>query len=275
MQPWLETLGVLLLAVGGAVGGYWLGRRPAPWWLAGYVTPLLIIISIGCARHFPRLELVPPFEWFMRGRVEFALTPLLGSMILATLLPRIPRARDKGAVILLMVLATLFAGLPVFLGPALNRAYLLSLETNIAEDGVCRQSNDYSCGPAAAVTALRALGLPAEEGEIAILAHTSRFMGTETDILAEALQKRYGPEGVTARYRHFNSVKDLKGPFITIARIKFGLLLDHYITVIGVSDDTLLVADPLSGLQEMTHAEFSSQWRFTGVTLSRKTKPIE
>jgi hypothetical protein len=53
-------------------------------------------------------------------------------------------------------------------------------------DGVCRQSSHYTCGPASAVTVLRKLGLPAEEGEIAILSHTSALTGTEPDVLAKA-----------------------------------------------------------------------------------------
>jgi hypothetical protein len=51
-----------------------------------------------------------------------------------------------------------------FLAPAFNRGYLAGLKTRIDADGVCRQSSEYTCGPAAAVTALRKLGLPAEEG---------------------------------------------------------------------------------------------------------------
>lgn len=70
----------------------------------------------------------------------------------------------------------------------------------------CLQSNDYNCGPAAAVTALRKLGLPAEEGEIAILAHTSSATGTPPDVLARALQDRYEKEGLASHYRIFHRV---------------------------------------------------------------------
>ena len=51
------------------------------------------------------------------------------------------------------------------------------------------QSNGYNCGPAAAVTALRRLGLPAEEGELAILAHTSSAAGTSCDTLCTAIER--------------------------------------------------------------------------------------
>lgn len=271
MMPWLESLGVLLLAAFGVAGGLWFSRRPSPYWLAGYLVPLLLIIGIGASRHYPYLELRPPFLWIMHGRIEFALTPLLGCMILSTLLSRIPKQRDKVAVSIMMFLATISVALPVFLGPALSRSYHQSLPNQYHNDGVCKQSSDYSCGPAAAVTALRRFGISAEEGKIAIMAHTSRFMGTETDILADALQRHFGSQGITAEYRHFKSIDDLSEPEVTIARVKYGFLLDHYVTVLEVREHDLLIADPLTGLKEISHEGFRKQWRFTGVALSRKT----
>src|SRR5215471_20022654 len=94
-----------------------------------------------------------------------------------------------------------------FLAPAFNRGYLSRLETRVDANGVCRQSNDYTCAPAAAVTALRKLGLPAEEGELAILAHTSSLTGTEPDVLASELQKRYGAQNLLAQYRAFHDLE--------------------------------------------------------------------
>jgi predicted double-glycine peptidase len=69
----------------------------------------------------------------------------------------------------------------------------------------CRQSTDYTCGPAAAVTALRKLGFPAEEGQIAIVSYTSATTGTPPDILAEALRKYYGKDGLIVEYRPFKN----------------------------------------------------------------------
>ncbi len=90
-----------------------------------------------------------------------------------------------------------------FLAPAFNRNQLATLQTRINGEGICLQNTDYTCGPAAAVTALRKLGLPAEEGRIAIASCTSSETGTPADILAETLQAEYGKDGLTAQYRTF------------------------------------------------------------------------
>lgn len=270
MNPWFESAGVVGLALIGAALGLACHKLKPPWWLAGYFIPLLFILVIGLPRYVLKLELIPPFSILVAGRMEFAMASLLGPMILFTLLPRLPKRRDRFALILFVVLMVCLVVLPVFLAPAFNRSYLKSLVTHFDADGVCRQSNDYLCGPAAAVTALRMLGVEAEEGEIALLAHTTRFSGTETDILAEVLQRRYASLGLKATYRHFHSIDDMVGAFITIARMKYGVLVDHYVTVVKITADEVRVADPWTGLQTWKRETFTEDWRYTGVVLERK-----
>jgi len=141
------------------------------------------------------------------------------------------------------------------------------LETIIDSDGVCRQGTDYTCGPAAAVTALRRLGISAEEAELAILAHTSRIAGTPPDILADTLRRRYQAEGLQCEYRHFDSVSELRQPGCTIAVIKFGFLVDHYVTVLDVTDTSVIVGDPLVGRNSYPFDRFEKIWRHSGVVL--------
>ena len=266
---WLETAGVLLLSLLGLGAGLWFSRLPRRWWMLGYFLPLVVIAAMGMAARWPYLEMVPPFAWLMAGRAEFALTALLVTMIFSTLLSRIPRRRERIALGIFMGLAVLTIALPPFAAPIFNRDYLRSLETQYDVDGVCRQSNDYTCGPAAAVTALKALGVRGEEGDIAISARTTRLTGTEPDVLAAALRERFGDEGIAATYRHFETVEELRGDFVTIARIKYNFMLDHYITVLRVTERDLLAADPMSGLQWLTHEEFAERWRKCGVVLER------
>ncbi|HEX5221540.1 MAG TPA: cysteine peptidase family C39 domain-containing protein [Verrucomicrobiae bacterium] len=156
-----------------------------------------------------------------------------------------------------------------FLAPAFNYSHLAGLKTRFDADGICLQSNDYNCGPAAAVTALRKLGLPAEEGELAILAHTSSATGTPPDILARALQAHYAMEGLVSDYRVFRSVDELRDGGLTLAVIKYGFWLDHYVTVLNVTDQEVVVGDPSHGLRTFTHQEFQDKWRFEGVVLKR------
>jgi predicted double-glycine peptidase len=143
------------------------------------------------------------------------------------------------------------------------------LTTKFDNDGICRQSNDYNCGPAAAVTALRKLGFSAEEGELAIEAHTSSATGTPPDILARTLQLRYGNLGLSSEFRVFHNLAELKAAGLTLAVIKYNFWVDHYVTILEVRDAEILVGDPFHGLRTFTRDEFEKKWRFVGVVLKR------
>ena len=182
MNPWIETLGVTLLAVAGALLGRRSSRLPKPYWALGYFLPLCFVLGYALVGHIPSLGMIPPMSWVLTGRNKFALFGFIATMLLTTPLSRLPRRRDRIVVIVLELAVVCQMSVWPFLAPAFNRGYLSRLQTRVDADGVCHQSNDYTCGPAAAVTALRKLGFPAEEGEIAILAHTSTAIGTDPDV---------------------------------------------------------------------------------------------
>src|SRR5512139_614535 len=123
-MAWLETVGVLALALAGVALGWSCARLRKPWWLVAYLVPLLLIALIGASRRYPRLELWPPCSWLMAGRTEFAMTGFLGTMILSTLLPRLTRARDRRAMVVMMVLVVALAALPPFAAPLLHQTDL-------------------------------------------------------------------------------------------------------------------------------------------------------
>jgi hypothetical protein len=191
-------------------------------------------------------------------------------MILTTPLLKLPKRRDRIAVSVLMACVVAMTSVWPFLAPAFNRNYLANLQTRMGTDGVCLQNTDYTCGPASAVTALRKLGFRADEGEIAFLAHTSSATGTPPDILAQVLQKRYANEGLVCQYRAFKSMAELRHSGLTLAVIKFGFMVDHYVTVLEVNDQEITVGDPLNGLTKLSAADFKNDWRFVGVVLRRK-----
>lgn len=274
MKPYLETPGVALLALGGFLLGRWFSRLPGRWWVLGYALPAMVIATFCVIRRNSALEFVPPFSWMLAGRTEFALTGFIAALILSTPLSRLKRPRDRIAVVFFIALFVSISSLWPFIAPSFNHRLQASLKTHLDSDGVCRQGTEYNCGPAAAVTALRRLGLPAEEGEIAILAHTSYALGTPPDVLSSKLQERFGSQGLQAEYRHFNSVRELRGSGFTLAVIKFGFMTDHYVTVLDVDDRHVTVGDPFRGKMVYTVEHFAKEWRFTGIVLrKRDTKP--
>ena len=264
------TIWSLACALAGVALGRWFSKRRSPYWLLGYFLPLTLIFIYGVAIHIPALAFTPPISWMMMGQRKFAIFGFIASMVLTTPLSRLPLKRNRVVISILTATIVLFMSVWPFLAPLFNRTQLALLKTRVDGDGVCLQNTGYTCGPASAVTALRKLGLPAEEGQIAILSGTSSTTGTPPDILAEVLLKQYGQVGLVVKYQPFKTIAELKSAGLTLAVVKFGFMVDHYVTVLEVTDSQVIVGDPLNGLEKLSYAEFADKWRFSGIVLKRK-----
>jgi hypothetical protein len=272
--PWIEAAGVLLLALAAYVAGRRVSRLRQPWWMLGYVLPLAAGVVVVAARQQPALMFSAPFRWILFGRLKFAVVAAAAGMLDGVIAARLPRRTTR---VLLGVLTgsvvLVFAVFP-FLVPGLIRDDLAALETQIDANGVCRQSTDYNCGPAAAVTALRSLGFPAEEGELAILCGTNPVTGTDPDSLCLSLSERYSRDGLRCEFRRFDAIHELYGREPVIAVLGPSPFTDHYATVLEVGTDHVTVADPRAGHRRMTFGEFHRLWRYCGLVL-RRDRPVQ
>lgn len=120
------------------------------------------------------------------------------------------------------------------------------------------------------MTALRQLGLSAEEGEIAALSYSSPVTGTIPTFLCSALKNLYGSAGLKCKYRRFDSVDQLSDAGITLAVVKNAFLRDHCLAILDVSEDTITVADPVTGTKSMRREQFEKIWRFSGIVMERR-----
>ena len=271
MNPWLETIGVILIAVFGVFAGRACSRFRKPWWVLGYILPLVLIAMLAMLRFNNTLYFVSPFSWIAAGRIRYVVLSLAVSMGLTVPLSRLPYKFEKLIVCLLMAgFVSWFSVLP-FLVPALIKERLSNLQTKFDKNGNCRQTTDYTCGPAAAVTALGKLGLRAEEGELAVLSYSSPMTGTLPACLSSALQDRYSAQGLSCRYRSFDSIAQLKNAGITLALVREAFMMDHCLAVLEVSDEAVTVADPVTGTRLMPYEQFEKIWRFSGIVLQRDT----
>ena len=268
-ELWLKTVAVIGLCVAGGAAGLWIGRFERPYWLVGYLLPLCGILVTGASRHFPELNFLPVFAWLTEGRREYAVLGISVAMLLMTLSPRLPSRGQKTLIAALALIAALKTAVLPFLGPILVRSQMVSIETEIDAEGVCRQTSPYTCGPAAAVTVLRRLGFEADEGEIAIHAGTGPTTGTPADMLCRAIHQLFGDRGIECRYRQFDSVADLNRSGLTIALVKLNFFMDHYVAVRRVTDEHVVVADPLMGQRRLSHADFEKRWRGSGIQVQR------
>ena len=271
MNPWLETAGVILVAVLGGVLGWMFSTSQKSRWVWGYLVPLLLIAILALARCGNSLCFVPPFSWIAAGRVKFVILSLAVTMGLTAPMSRLPYKCEKILISIVMVAVVVWFSILPFLVPALIKDQLANLKTVVSSDGICFQTKNYTCGPAAAVTALRQLGLPAQEGEIAVLSHTSPVTGTLPRCLYTALKSRYSDDGLECQYRSFDSIGQLKQAGLTLVVVKDAFLRDHCVAVLAVSDKMVLMADPVTGRKVMSPEQFEKIWRFSGIVLKRDT----
>ena len=271
MNPWLETMCVILIAVFGVFAGRVCSRFRKTWWVLGYILPSVLIAMLAMVRFNNTLYFVSPFSWIAVGRIRYVVLSLAVSMGLTVPLSRLPYKFEKLIVCILMAgFVTWFSVLP-FLVPALIKDRLSNLQTKFDINGICRQTTYYTCGPAAAVTALGKLGLRADEGELAVLSYSSPVTGTLPACLSSALQDRYSAEGLSCRYRSFDSIAQLKNAGITLALVRDAFMIDHCLAVLEISDDVVTVADPVTGTRLIPYEEFEKIWRFSGIVLQRNT----
>lgn len=269
MNPWLETIGVILVALLGVFLGKLFSRPRKAYWIVGYFISFVLVLFMLITRYSNSLAFTPMLVGVTAGRLKFVLFSLAVTMGLTTPLSRLPYRFERAVIYVIMaVVVVWFAVLP-FLVPALIQNQLANLTTMFDSNGVCFQTTDFTCAPAAAVTALGKLGLTAQEGELAILAHTSPVAGTLPGCLQTALQNRYGDKGLRCQYRRFDSIAQLKDAGLTLAVVKSAFMTDHCIAVLEVLDDAIIVADPAWGKKALTYKQFEEIWRFSGIVLKR------
>jgi hypothetical protein len=269
LNPWVETAGVVLVALLGVfLGKVFSGFRKS-YWLWGYFLPFSLVMMMVLTRYNNELLFVPPFSWIVSGRIKFVILSFAVTMGLTVPLSRLPYKLEKVLVWFLMIGVVIWYSVLPFLVPALIKDHLSNIQTRLGYNGVCFQTTDYTCGPAAAVTALGKLGLSAEEGEIAVLSHTSPVAGTLPACLSSALQNRYGPDGLRCKYRHFDSIEQLKNAGLTLIMVSDSFLLDHCLAVLEVSDEAVTVADPMAGMMSIPYEQFRKIWRYSGIVLER------
>ncbi len=173
-MPYLETLLVLLLVVGSVFLARGISRLPTPWWGIGFVLPLIVVIAFGVARRFPEYAFIPPFSWLMHGRVQFIGIGMALTILLITPVRHLENERQKRLVWLFMIVIVLYTSISPVLLPAVLREHHENLDYLVDENEICHQPNDNTCGPAAAVTALRTRRPSRERTPISSAGRSSR-----------------------------------------------------------------------------------------------------
>jgi hypothetical protein len=245
---------VLSVAVFGWTYGTLQGR---PWQVrlvALGIASLLSIPSVLFAVYY--LHVLPEKAWF------YTLRSWTGSEFLvvfagvaagaaATFLPRLLLGIPLFGLIGLGVLPYL----KPLLGPLPDSAF-----TESWKGDVCLQSTPSTCGPATVCTILKRLGGTASEREAARAAH-SYAGGTEAWYLSRYVRDK----GFSARFVFGKPFSTAAGLPAMVGTQIGGV--GHFVAILAADGDMLTIADPLSGEEQMTIAQFQRRYQFTGFAM--------
>ena len=264
---------ILILALAGlsAWAGYKISRSTSKAWLIWFGLSFVFVIAVMLLHRIPTLAYHPVFQWVTQGANEVIVMAICGPLCFAILVPRLRFRRQKIIVGFFAALTIIYYIVPPFVDPAILYAQMEDSDTWV-EDGVCLQTTGYTCGAASAVTALKQLGIDANEMEMAIASGTSRTFGATEYKLAWAIETLYGNQGIHCDVKTFEQLTDLKDCCPVIVEVKYRPMVDHYITVLEIGDTTVLVGDPLKGKERLTYTEFLDKWRKAGIIVSKKVK---
>lgn len=173
-----------------------------------------------------------------------------------------------------LVIAVALPFCVIYLGPSIwMHQELKHLHTTLSKDGIGLQTTGFTCGPAAAVTVLRRLGIEAQESDLATCSKCTPPNGTTIDLLADAIKTLYGKQGIECSIIDFGSIDRLKECCPALAVIKLSSAVSHYTVVLAVTDDKVILGDPIAGKKEWSYEAFSKKWWSVGIVVKRTANP--
>lgn len=269
MELWLETIGVFTLAALGMLLGH-IASRSGSFSRTAVLLITFLLMGLILAGRFPALV----FRWpqlypLAAGRVRFVLLILAVTLGLTAPLAQLTRPSVRMVTCVIMALFVSALTILPFLGPAVVQDQLKTLQACFDNDGVCRQTQPFTCGAAAAVTGLRQLGIEADEGSLAVSARTSPVIGASSWTLYLAIRDRYAPQGLLCSFGMFDSIEAVPRDAVMLAVMRNLRFSDHCVVVIDITDKYTVIADPAEGLLRISTAAFLQSWRNCGIILRR------
>jgi predicted double-glycine peptidase len=265
-MSWLAAILITLAGAACYALGLWLGKRPGRVPAIAAAVCLLFLLLRAFLRYYPAIgypllafDAYAGFHgWWM---FSFAFCILgIGTRKMSTRFAR-------GGIAVLAGLLFLFVGSRLIASAAMDYATF----TGVArEDGVCRQTTGYSCGAAAAATLLAQLGAPATEREMAERCGAGALTGTDEFAVCRGLRQKLAGTGRHVRLIHADGESLRRAPLPALATVKFSFLVDHWVAVLEIRDDVVVVGDPLRGRVSMPRREFLGRWRGVLVTVERQ-----
>lgn len=245
-----------------------IGRFRGHWWLAGYAVSMFIVIVLNITRYVPSTLNTAPGQWLLMGQRDLFLIGIAAMLGIIPCMHKVRARRTRVLLILFMAVLMMRSSVLPLMGPVLDRARLERLPTFIDEDEVCLQTTDFTCGPAALVSALLVFGIEETESNAAIETLSNSFNGTRSIDIATYVNRAYGHLGLRATYRYVRSLDELRDfGGVAIAEVKANFWMDHFVTIVGWNGTAPIVADPFYGQFEPTSEAFAKTWRHKAIVI--------
>ena len=138
-------------------------------------------------------------------------------------------------------------------------------------NGVCMQSTSYTCGPAAAATALRRFGLDVSEGQIAVLSRSCPVIGTSDYDLTRAIGQVVSGRPVKSFYGRWHELPGLTEHQVLLVMLRQGYWSNHCVLIVKMMDNAVVFADPAEGLITLSKKRFLDLWTGRGIILQNNS----
>jgi len=264
-------IGALLIFCVSGFLGWRIGRLRGRWWLTGYVISLSIVVVLNVNRYIPSTLNTPAAQWLLASRKDLFLIGIAAILGIIPCMHKVQPFRTRILLALFMGVLLLRSSLLPLAGPLIDRAELQSLPNVIDGNEVCIQTTNYTCGPAALVSALRAFGIEETESNAAIETLCNSYSGTRSSDIADYINRAYARYGLRASYRYVASLDELRRfGGVAIAEVKSNFWMDHFVAIVGWSGASPIVADPYCGQFVPSKESFKRIWRKKAIVIQRE-----
>lgn len=203
----------------------------------------------------------PFFIW----KVEYILIASGGIILVTIRYMNCQTKIHKALILVLGGILLILATVPLSLRPFMH--ILWNNRQTKTQDGIVLQQSPYSCGAGALTTVLRMKGYPdITEADAVIALRIVPVLGTEPDCVPPAVENLTQGEfyGVV-KYCPLNKLDAIELPYIS--PLKHRGLMGHYVAILEVRGNEVIIGDPLSGKKTISKSDLAKKWKNTVIEL--------
>ena len=240
-----------------------------------YIIGFAILVILNLNKYAPSTLSHGIYNIFCYGRRDYVWMGVSGISVIVGCYTRIKGQRLKAFVLIFLSITLMRYSLLPFIHPMVAyTGYARSAHTVASiiplRSDVFIQSTDYTCGPAALITALNHYGIPDTEENITMGTFANPYSGTQPEHIVNYVNSQHGGKLEAKFSNYVKDVDKLVQPgSIAITIIKSSLFYDHYVVILGENPDgDLMIGDPSLGKQKISRKDFFKTWRHQVITIN-------